>query len=529
MREFTLFVDGKDVDTGKYEYFPYADQVILDFKKTYQTITKLKKGEIPEDVDKYIYARYCVGDNELNKKAIEAAYRASKKFRDFHVSKRKKILYDISKYLTENRDEFAKLFAIEGHPYGLAGWEYGGLEKVFSKASIDRYKDELWDELGHEGNERIYLVRKPDGVVVVVPPKNASASNSLIAAYALLAGNALIIKPPLKAPIATIHLWKKVVNRALKENNAPDGIMNIILGNSKTMMEEWISNSKVNDILFFGDSKQGLEIGMKAYANNKKAILELSGNDNLFVWDGCDVEGAATSAVDCFLGSTQICMVPKTLIVHEDIYETFKNVMVEKTISLKYGLPSNPETCLTPVSKMSECEEALQDAISKGGKLLCGGKRVDHNGIENKKGLYFQPTLISIDSDNQSLLDIKCVKEENFFPVIPVIKVKSTKNNKFDRDKDIFEQMIYFAEKNEYGLRASVWVQSAYYTRQFMKYLDKSGLLRINSKHVEVSSYLASHGGIGKTGGPHGEMNYVWQKTSHLQGISLTRQENKKN
>jgi hypothetical protein len=87
MREFTLFVEGKDVDTGKYEYFPYADQVILDFKKTYQTITKLKKGEIPEDVDKYIYARYCVGDNELNKQAIEAAYRASKIMKNIPVAK----------------------------------------------------------------------------------------------------------------------------------------------------------------------------------------------------------------------------------------------------------------------------------------------------------------------------------------------------------------------------------------------------------------------------------------------------------
>ena len=92
MEHFSLFVDGKDVDTGKYEYFPYADQTILDFKKTYQIITKLKKGEVPEDTDKYIYARYCVGDNELNKKAIDSAYKASKIMRDMPIAKRRKIL-----------------------------------------------------------------------------------------------------------------------------------------------------------------------------------------------------------------------------------------------------------------------------------------------------------------------------------------------------------------------------------------------------------------------------------------------------
>ena len=57
-----------------------------------------------------------------------------------------------------------------------------------------------------------------------------------------------------------------------------------------------------------------------------------------------------------------------------------------------------------------------------------------------------------------------------------------------------------------------------------MQSIDRSGLLRINSKHIGVSTYLSSHGGIGKTGGPYGEMNYIWLKTSHMQGISLTRE-----
>ena len=69
----------------------------------------------------------------------------------------------------------------------------------------------------------------------------------------------------------------------------------------------------------------------------------------------------------------------------------------------------------------------------------------------------------------------------------------------------------------------NVWVKSAFYTRQFMRLIDKSGLLRINSRHIGMSMYLSSHGGVGKTGGPYGEMNFIWLKTSHMQGISLTR------
>ncbi|MDD5020905.1 MAG: aldehyde dehydrogenase family protein [Endomicrobiaceae bacterium] len=523
MEEFTLFVNGKDVDTGKYEYFPYADQAILDFKKTYQTITKLKRGEIPEDVDKYIYAKYCVGDNELNKQAIESAYRASKIMKNMPISKRKKIVLDILKNLERNEEKFINILVIEGHPYNLAKWEFHSMLKGLSETSNNLCKNDLFRELGSEGNERTYSVRKPDGVIVVSPPKNASASNSLAAVYAFLSGNAVIVKAPLKAPIATIFAWKNIVVKVLKENNAPDGVLNIINGNAKNIMDEWISNSKVNDIFFFGESEHGLELAKRGYNNGKKMILELSGNDNLYVWHDCNFDDAVKASLDAFLGSTQICMVPKNIIVHEDIYDLFIEKFICEVKKTKIALPSNSETVLTPVIKMKECQEFLEEALNKKGELLCGGKRVDHNGIENERGVYFQPTLVEFDTENLDLYNIRLIKEENFFPVIPVIKVKSIKNNKIDRDKDIFNKMLEIAENNEYGLRASVWVKSPHYTRQFMKYIDNSGLLRINSRHVDVSPYNAVHGGVGKTGGPSGEMNYIWQKTSHLQGISLTR------
>ena len=158
MENFCLFVDGKDVDTGKYEYFPYSDQVILDFKKTYQVITELKKGKNPEGADKYIYAKYCVGDNELNKKAIDAAYKASKIMRNVSVAKRKKIIRDIYKNLVANKENIIKLFAIEGHPRKLAQWEYESMEYALSKNNLDLFKDNMFKQSGTAGNEKIYLV-----------------------------------------------------------------------------------------------------------------------------------------------------------------------------------------------------------------------------------------------------------------------------------------------------------------------------------------------------------------------------------
>jgi acyl-CoA reductase-like NAD-dependent aldehyde dehydrogenase len=385
----------------------------------------------------------------------------------------------------------------------------------------------LWKQVGCNRNETIYWARKPDGVVTVSPPKNASASNSLTAAFVFLGGNTLIVKPPLRAPIATIFLWKEIVNKALEDNKAPAGTLNIILGNSKHITDQWIGSPKVNDIYMFGDSKMGLEIGRRCYEVGKKPILELSGNDSLFVWKECDVNGAVESSIDAFLGSTQICMVPKTIVVHQDIYDTYIEKLLERISQLKYGLPSDDETYFTPVIKVDDFFIFLEDAKLKGASVLCGGNRVDHTGAIDNRGAYVQPTVVSIENYEKAL-EMLCVREENFFPLLPVMKISSDKQGK-QADEDIFNKMIAFARLNEYGLRASAWVSSFYYTRQFIKHLDNSGLLRINSRHVNFSSFLSTHGGTGKSGGPFGEMSYIWQKTTHLQGISLTRERRRRN
>jgi acyl-CoA reductase-like NAD-dependent aldehyde dehydrogenase len=346
------------------------------------------------------------------------------------------------------------------------------------------------------------------------PPGNAAASNSYLASYVFIVGNTLVIKPPFRDPLSTIFLWKEVINEALLRNNAPAGTLNIVTGNSKIIMNEWLTSPHVNDIIYFGDSKKGLEIGSKAFQVGKKPILELSGNDLFLVWKDADINKASDSLLECFLGSTQICMVPKIALIHQDIYESFVGKFLKKVRDLKVSLPSNPLTVLSPVTKIQDFFEFLNDASEKGAKLIYGGQRVNHNDEEDKNGIFIRPALLQIDGCER-VLEMKCIKEEIFFPLLPLIKI-------YGDDEDILEKMVYLASSHEYGLRISLWVSSAKYLRKFAKQLDNCGLLRINSRHVGFSCYLSSHGGIRKSGGPFGEMNYIWQKTSHLQGITRT-------
>jgi acyl-CoA reductase-like NAD-dependent aldehyde dehydrogenase len=518
MEKYTLLVEGKDLDTGIYEYFPYADKVISNFKATFRALTQLKIGKLQEDSEEakeYIYAKYCIGKEDTNLRAIETARKASHDFLNTSLSIRRKILGDINKNLIEKKEQLLNILIYEGHPRKLAEWELDCMERGYRKETLDFFEGEMWKEIYREGEETVYLARKTDGVICVSPPKNAPCSNSLTAAYCLLGGNSLIIKPPLRMPLSTIFLWKEIVWEAIKNNRCPLGLINIVLGNSKKLTDEWLVSPYVNDIIYFGDSKTGLEIGQRIFQAGKKPILELSGNDMLLIWKDADLEGAADSLVDAFLGSTQICMVPKKALLHGNAYEDFIRGFLTKVKELKIGLPSDPHTCLTPVLLMDTYKEFLNDALEKGAKLVYGGERLDYRGNKDETGVFLQPTVLVID-DYQKAAQMRCLKEENFFPLLPLVIFKGS-------DEEIFTNMVNMVNFNEYGLRTSLWINSSIFVEKFTASLNNSGLLRINSRHVGFSPKLSTHGGTRKTGGPYGEMNYMWQKTTHLQGISITQ------
>jgi acyl-CoA reductase-like NAD-dependent aldehyde dehydrogenase len=511
MKKFTLLVNGKDLDTGNYRFFPYMDKLITNPKETFAAIDEFKKGKYSNKNKKFIYAKYCVNKKDTNHLAINAAYEASQEFKFFSISKRRKICLDITRLLKARKKELLELMVIEGHPPKLAEWELRGMEIGGESETLNFYSSLLFKKIGKRKKQDFLYVRRPDGVVCVCPPANAPASNSYISVFSLLSGNTLIIKPPLTNPLSTIYLWKEIVYEALENNKAPKGTVNVVLGNSQLIMEEWLSSPYVNDVIFFGDSKVGLEIGAKIYAAGKKPILELSGNDIQIVWKGAALDKAVSSSMNCFLGSTQICMVPKIILIHEKIYDKFVERIINKVKKLKVGLPSDPETILTPVTRIEDYFKFLEDALDKGAELLCGGKRVNYKGEEDQEGMYIQPTLLKIEDDNK-ITQMLCFKEEIFFPLLPLVKVSG-------KDEKIFNRICELVDMNQYGLRTSVWVSNKDYMQRFIERLSNSGLLRINLPHAEFSPFISTHGGTKRSGGPFGEMNYVWEKTSHLQGI----------
>lgn len=517
MKKFTLLVNGQDLDTGIYEYFPYSDKKISDFETTFRILTRLKLDKISEDsaeAAEYIFAKYCVGREDTNLKAVESAYRAAQEFRKTSLALRKKMLLDCYSLLLKKKEDFIKLLIIEGHPRKLAEWEFEGMRMGTCPETLNFYCKQVRREIGRYNDEILYWSRKPDGVVCMTTPANASASDSYNGILVLITGNTIVVRPSLKAPLSTLFLWKEIVYEAIVKNNCPLGTVNIVVGNPKKIMVEWLDNPWVKDIIFFGDSIRGFEVGAKIFQAGKKPILELSGNDIIAVWKDCNLHKASDSLFDSFLGSTQICMVPKISLIHHEVYKDFSQLLIEKAKTIKVSLPSDPDTILAPVARIKDYFDFLNDALTKGAKLLYGGKRIDYLNCLDPEGMYLQPTILEV-SDIADTINMRCIKEEIFFPLLPLIIVTGI-------DEEVFEKMTRFVNEHNYGIRTSLWISSAKYMRKFAKQLDNCGMLRINSRHIAFSPYLSTHGGTCKSGGPFGEMNYFWQKTSHLQGVSRT-------
>lgn len=523
---YHLYIGGKDIETGLYGFAANAHKLISDPIETRNILEILSDGFIPDRYVENAYAAYSIANDINIQQATEAAYVAWQEFRYVTTAKKRRIFREIHESIKNNRSQLIDLMVREGHPIRLAEWEFKGMVKATEPKTVDFYLEQLFKKVGVDDDEHLFLARKSDGVVCVLPPGNAPCPNSLLVAFALLAGNTLIIKPPLRNPVSTMYLWRRVICDVLESNKVPPGTVNLVIGDSDRILNCWLSSAKVSDIVYFGDSRKGLEIGARIYASGKKPILELSGNDTMIVWNDADLEGAATSLVDGFLGSMQICMAARRAIVHPEVYDKFEAIVLNKVREISAGLPNEERTHLAAVGKIEEFYGFLMDALNHGARLIYGGTRIDHTGRPNPRGTFITPAVLKV-TDIIKAQQMKCSMEEGFFPLVTLINVTG-KTTVPDSNEEIFTKMVNFLEKNKYGLRTSFWVESARYRRKFVKQVDNSGLLRINTLHTGFSALVGTHGGPGRSGGPFGELNYLWEKTSHLQGICFKEKAIKK-
>lgn len=513
MRSYPMLIDGQDEPGLGWTYVARASALIRDPQRAFNLKRGLELGTIDPDLaaDQQIFARCAWGDRKHNEAAMAAAARASHTFGRFSTQQLREIAADFHKQLLARADELVEILIVEGHPRKLAQWEVSGVVHGVDELTRDWYYDQFRESFSIDGRE-LQLLRKPDGVVCVNPPQNAAASNSAMGALALLAGNTLVVKVPRATPTGVMFLYREVAQPVLERHGAPQGTLNLISGDTQRLLQGWLASPHVDDVLFFGSSTSGLRFGNECFAAGKKPILELSGNDGFLVWHDADLECAAQTLTECFYGSSQICMVPKYAIVHPAVADQFIARFTELAGEIKPGFPEDPDVLLSPVLKQDQFFDYLSEAREAGCAILTGGDRIDVNGAPDPTGFFLEPTVIRVEGLAKAR-DLSCVREETFFPMLPVIVPEH-------QDSSLLESILRFMNANAYGLRNSLWTSDEQIIELFTRGLSNGGLLKINDSHVGFLPILSTHGGTGRTGGPMGELNYVILRTTHWQGIS---------
>ncbi|GMI41657.1 hypothetical protein TeGR_g1722 [Tetraparma gracilis] len=311
-----------------------------------------------------------------------------------------------------------------------------------------------------------YVKRVPLGVCAQITPWNHPM---LIAikkiAPALAAGNSIVVKPSELAPITVMEFAK-----LMSECGLPDGVFNVVPGMGPCGAH-LSAHPDLDMVDLTGGTPTGRKVHAAAGANLTPVLSELGGKAPMVVFNDADLDEAVNGTVfGSFVATGQTCIAGTRLLVQEDVYEDFVAKYVAKVKSIKIGDPKDPTTQMGPVinqSQLDKIAEFCEVGKAEGGKILCGGKKVDTAGFdpELKDGYYWEPTVIGDCSPN-----MRVVREEVFGPVVVAYPFKDEAD------------AIAKANDSEFGLAASVWTKNIKKAHRVADQLDV-GIVWLNDHH----------------------------------------------
>src|SRR5215467_11329260 len=217
------------------------------------------------------------------------------------------------------------------------------------------------------------LVREPHGVIGIISPWNypfsIPATETLAA---LVAGNAVVLKPSELTPLVALELAS-----LLHEAGVPENVFQIVVGEGPTGAA--LLHSPIDKLVFTGSVTTGKRIAAAAAERLLPVVLELGGKDPMIVLDDADVVVASSAAVwGAFVNAGQACLSVERCYVHRSHYANFLDACVEKTKRLRVGNGIDPEVDIGPMiheRQLRIVESQVNEALTQGARLLAGGSR----------------------------------------------------------------------------------------------------------------------------------------------------------
>ena len=395
--------------------------------------------------------------------ALEAAAKAFKVWGKSTPDERLKALKRAAKAVADRQEELSTTLTREhGKPLGDARKEIKG-----TIDTLEYYAEEARRISGEvapnkSASMRSLVIRQPVGVVAAIAPWNYPVS--LMAwkiAPALAAGCTVVVKPPALAPLAC-GLAAAIVG----ESGLPAGAVNVVTGPSSQVGEELITNPITRMVAFTGSTDTGKHLMRAASADLKKLILELGGHTPMVVFKDADLERAVADGVKrSFRNMGQICNAVNRIYVEAEIAEEYIARFVDQTAKLTLGDGlANPGVDLGPMideEGVRRTQSHVDDAVSKGARLLHGGKR-PQDGIL-RQGYFYEPAVLTNVSK-----DMLVMHEESFGPIVGIDTFSG------------LDEAVELANSTEYGLVTYAYTRDLSTAFNFSERVE-SGTVAINT------------------------------------------------
>jgi succinate-semialdehyde dehydrogenase/glutarate-semialdehyde dehydrogenase len=392
-------------------------------------------------------------------RAIEAAARAFPAWKAATAYDRARVLKKAAELIRERADAIARTMTQEqGKPLPEARGETLATADTFEWFAEEGKRAYGRTIPPSNPAKRHHTVRHPVGVVGTITPWNfpaALASRKI--APALAVGCTVVSRPADQTPLTLIHICQ-----ALADAGLPPGVANLVIGDAVEFADALFAHPAVRKISFTGSTRVGKELIRRSADQVKRLSLELGGHAPLIVFPDADVHQVAQAAVlGKFRNNGQVCIAPSRFYVHESISREFTEAAVELTRKLKLGNGLDEGVQVGPMfaePALAKTRELVDDARSKGAKVLTGGSRSDRF----EKGYFFEPTVIrEVDPA------MRIMTEEPFAPVLPLLD--------FSRLDDV----IAAANATPYGLAAYVFTNDLSIATRMAEGLE-AGIIGIN-------------------------------------------------
>ena len=323
-------------------------------------------------------------------------------------------------------------------------------------------------------DRRVVVIKEPIGVCAAVTPWNFPAAMiTRKAGPALAAGCPMIVKPAQATPFSALAL-AVLAERA----SVPPGVFSVLTGSSRAIGGEMTSNPDVRKVTFTGSTEVGRTLMRQSAETIKKLSLELGGNAPFIVFNDADLDAAVVGAIASKYRNTgQTCVCVNRIYVQSGVYDQFAEKLVKAVEGLKVGNGFDPEVTQGPLidyAAVEKVEEHIQDAVSRGARVLTGGQR------HTLGGTYFQPTVLANVPANATV-----AREETFGPLAPLFR--------FETDEEALE----LANDTEFGLASYFYSRDIGRVWRVAEGLE-SGMVGINTGML--STEVAPFGGVKQSG-----------------------------